>query len=220
MAQQSQEFEFYNPSLPYLSKVTASLSLIHFPSLTCFLAHSLAHSLNDELTHSLTTSLPAALSIPFAHAHAIAPSPQGDDDGPYAKMSTWTLVFLVFESPPASATSIDSISVTLSGASVGLQAWFPPQVGGEGTNRGTLVVQAPGSTASGAVQGLITFEGYSPIAWTLVYYDDSKPAIVGLAPSAGPHIGGTTVYITLARFPAGLSLPSDVVVTVGTASLR
>ena len=135
-------------------------------------------------------------------------------------MSTSTLVFIVFESPPASATTIDSISATLSGSAVGVQAWYPQREEQATASRGTLVISAPSSTASGPVQGLITFEGYDPISWSLVYYDDSKPAIVDLAPSTGPHIGGTTLYITLTRFPASLSLPSDVVVTLGSETIR
>ena len=33
------------------------------------------------------------------------------------------------------------------------------------------------------------------------YFDDVMPAITALSPSEGPEIGGTRVYIRIARFP-------------------
>lgn len=43
--------------------------------------------------------------------------------------------------------------------------------------------------------------GYEALTLSVTYYNDLLPVITSISPSAGPHIGGTALFVSISQFP-------------------
>jgi cysteine-rich repeat protein len=99
---------------------------------------------------------------------------------------------LVVNAPP----DLAGLSVSLSGTFLVVKLATVVDAG----TRITFIV--PPSAIGGEQQGLITFANTQSAIFYVKYYRDTMANIIEVAPSSGPHLGGTRVVVTIANFPS------------------
>jgi hypothetical protein len=82
--------------------------------------------------------------------------------------------------------------------------------------RASITFVAPASLSEGLQQARIAFANEDFAIFDLLYYRDTDANVVEVAPSVGPHLGGTKVIVTIASFP--VVTVTKVLVTFGSAS--
>ena len=138
----------------------------------------------------------------------------GDNNGPFAKMSSATELTVTV----GNALRVSSATVT---GMVGQQLMQIVQflIDRENGQAIIRVVVNGGATVAGNSGAFIIFtlpdKTIITTNFSVVYYDDKMPVLVELAPSTGPSTGNTVVYITLSNFPIVSSI-SDVTVRFGS----